>query len=346
MIRNQLYRKSLEKLIPFIETERKAILITGASGLIGSTIVDLFMLGQKLGKDNHIFALGRSQTNLESRFSEYLSQKNFHILEQDICNPLPQDADFDYIIHGASNADPTKYAKFPVETMLTNLQGGINILEYGRSNTKCKITILSTFEVYGNVGKDSYEETDAGVVDINALRSCYPESKRALEVLARSYHHEYGVHVNVARLCSIFGPTMSQEDSKAHAQFLWNAVRHQNIALKSDGSQRRTYCYVNDAITAILCILFHGKEAESFNVCNENCVVSISELAALIAKKVGVNVVFESPSEFEQKAYSKTQNCILDNSKLRELRWKGQYTINEAIDECIDIMILDQENIH
>lgn len=346
MIRNLLYRKSLERLIPFIETERKSILITGASGLIGSAIVDLLMLGQRIGKENNIFALGRSRKNLESRFSEYLLKKNFHILEQNICNPLPPDTDFDYIIHGASNADPTKYAKYPVETMLTNLQGGINILEYGRSHTKCKITILSTFEVYGNAGKDSYEEADAGVVDINALRSCYPESKRALEVLARSYHHEYGVHVNVARLCSIFGPTMSQEDSKAHAQFLRNAVRHQNIALKSDGSQRRTYCYVNDAIIAILRILLHGKEAESYNVCNENFVVSIAELATLFAKKVGSNVVFESPSAFEQKAYSKAQNCILDNSKLKELGWKGQYTIDEAIDDCIDIMVLAQENNH
>lgn len=338
MIRNKLYRDSIERLISAIEVDGKSFLITGASGLIGSALVDLLMLGNRYGKNNEVYVLSRSRAKIEKRFVEYISERNFHIIEQDICKPLPQWIDLDFIIHGASNADPVSYAKHPVETILTNILGGRNVLDYGKIHPLCKITVLSTFEVYGRANKDTYKEIDAGVVDINAFRCCYPESKRTLEVLSRSYYDEYSVHVNVARLCSIFGPTMNADDSKAHAQFLRNAVRHQNVVLKSEGLQRRTYCYVNDAITAILFVLFHGLDSESYNVSNENCVLSISELANMIARKVGVDVIFELPSALEQKGYSNPQNCILDNSKLRNLGWQGQYRMDDAISECIDIL--------
>lgn len=338
MVGNKIYRESLQQVIPAVEVTNKSFLVTGATGLIGSCMIDLLMIANEKGAKNHVYALGRSRAKLENRFSTFTNNEYFHIIEQNVLDPLSDDLIFDYIIHGASNADPVSYAKYPVETMTTNIMGGYNILEYGRKHTDCKITLLSTFEVYGNTGNDVYKEEDAGIIDFNAFRSCYPESKRSLEILSRCYVNEYGVNVNVARLCSIYGPTMLANDSKAHAQFMRNALEGKDIVLKSKGLPRRTYCYVVDAVTGILAVLFRGMAEESYNICNDQAIASIAEVAHICAEIAGTKVVFDLPSDIEAKGFSKPQNCILDNSKLRSLGWNGKYEVNRGFAECIQIL--------
>ena len=333
-----LYINSLHKVIDTVEVNRKRFLITGASGLIGSCLTDLLMEANLSGRENHVYALGRSKSKLEKRFSDYLESSYFHIIEQDVCQPLDVSLEFDYIIHGASNADPVSYAKYPVETMTINLLGGINVLEYGKKHPNCQIVILSTFEVYGNAGKDEYSEEDAGLLNFNQLRSCYPESKRSIETLSICYYDEYGVKVNIGRLASIYGPTMAENDSKAHAQFLRNALDGKDIVLKSKGEQRRTYCYVIDAITGILSVLFHGDYGTAYNISNENAVVSIAEVAQTVAGIAGTNVIFDLPNEVEAKGFSKPQNCILKNNKLRALGWHGWYDLQAGIEETYMIL--------
>lgn len=345
MIENRIYRNSLSQVLSCIRPCKKTFLITGATGLIGSCITDLLMLANQKGKQNHVYTLGRSRGKLEKRFATYISNNYFHIIEQDICNPILNELEFDFIIHAASNADPMSYAKYPVETMITNIIGGYHVLEYGRKHSNCKITLLSTFEVYGNNGNNIYKETDAGVIDFNKFRACYPESKRSLEVLSRCYVDEYGVNVNIARLCSIYGPTMLVDDSKAHAQFLKNALDNKDIVLKSYGTQQRTYCYVIDAITAIFTILFDGATKESYNISNENAVSSIANIAKVIASIAGQKVISELPSDMETKGFSKPQNCILDNSKLRNLGWRGKYDIVKGFTECYNILKLTQKEV-
>ena len=165
-----------------------------------------------------------------------------------------------------------------------------NILEYGRKHTSCRIILMSTFEVYGNTGKDVYTESESGVIDFNAFRACYPESKRSMEILSRCYVNEYNVNVRVARLSSIYGPTMAANDSKAHAQFLRNALECKDIVLKSEGLPRRSYTYVVDAITGLLCVLFRGIVAESYNISNENAISSIAEiiLSKIVSRMSGL----------------------------------------------------------
>lgn len=338
MVENSIYKESLLRVVPAVEVSGKHILVTGASGLIGSCLIDLMMLANETGKQNHIYALGRSQAKLEKRFSAFVGNVFFHIIEQDVCQQLPEELVFDYIMHGASNADPVSYAKYPVETMTTNIMGGLNILEYGKKHPDCRITLLSTFEVYGNTGSDEYSESDAGVIDFNAFRSCYPESKRSIEILSRCYVSEYGVNVNVARLCSIYGPTMLANDSKAHAQFIKNALEGKDIVLKSQGLPRRTYCYVVDAVTGILKVMFCGKVSESYNISNDQAVASIAEVAQIAAGISGTKVVFDLPSEIEAKGFSKPQNCILNNQKLRDLGWRGAYSVKDGMAETINIL--------
>lgn len=338
MINNQIYRESLEQVLNAIEVSNASFLVTGASGLIGSCLIDLLMLANGKGSNNKVYALGRSKEKLESRFPDYVGSPYFVILEQNICQPLDDTLQFDYIIHGASNADPISYAKYPVETMTTNIMGAYNVLEYGRKHNSSKILLMSTFEVYGYTGSDVYTEPDAGIIDFNAFRACYPESKRSMEILSRCYVSEYNVNVRVARLSSIYGPTMAADDSKAHAQFLRNAMDGKDIVLKSEGLPRRTYTYVVDAVTGLLCVLFHGVIAESYNISNENAIASIAEVAKICAEIAGTKVIFDIPTELEAKGFSKPQNCILDNSKLKSLGWQGSYTIKRGFSECYNIL--------
>ena len=338
MVENSVYRKGLEEAIPDIAICNGRVLVTGASGLIGSCIIDLLMLANEKGRIFDIYALGRNAEKLKLRFSAYAESSNIHFIEQNVCSPLNDDYEYDYIIHGASNADPRNYAIYPAETMLINIKGTENVLEYCRRHPQTKAIILSTFEVYGNAGKEIYSETDSGVVDLNQLRSCYPESKRCAEILTRCYVDEYKVKAVIGRLCSIYGPTMAKDDSKAHAQFIRNALNSEDIVLKSKGEQRRTYCYVMDAIMGILCVLSKGISGEAYNISYEGSIASIADVAHTIANIARTKVVFSIPDDIEKKGFSKPQNCILDNSKLKSLGWSGRYSLEEGLNETIKVL--------
>ena len=322
MTRNTIYREALERVLPEVAIKDGKVLVTGATGLIGSCIIDLLMLSNEHGRRFEVYALGRSKEKLSARFDAFKQSKHLHFVEQDIVKPLESGISYDYIIHGASNADPRNYALYPAETMLINLEGAKNVLNYCKENLNTKVLLMSSFEVYGNAGKDVYSESDCGVLDINMIRSCYPESKRCMEIMARCYVDEYGVNAVIGRLSSIYGPTMAKNDSKAHAQFIRNGLDGENIVLKSKGEQRRTYCYVIDAVTGLLCVLAKGEKGEAYNIANENAVVSIADVANTVANIARTKVVFDLPDDVEKKGFSVPQNCILDNSKLRSLGWK------------------------
>ena len=338
MIGNTVYRESLARVIPEIAIPDGNVLVTGASGLIGSCIVDLLLLSNDFGRHFDVYALGRNAEKLKKRFAAFENSTHFHVIEQDVRIPLDNSASFDFIFHGASNADPRNYALYPVETMLINMEGATNILEYCRVHPDTKVLMMSTFEVYGSAGKDVYSESDCGVVDINKLRSCYPESKRCIEVLTHCYVDEYNVKAVIGRLSSIYGPTMAKDDSKAHAQFINNGLHGEDIVLKSKGEQRRTYCYVVDAVTGLLRVLAKGAVGEAYNIANENAVVSIAEVAQTVASIAGTNVIMQLPDDLEKKGYSAPQNCILDNTKLKGLGWNGHYDISKGVKECLDVL--------
>ena len=338
MIKNIIYREAIERAIPKIVIEDGNVLVTGASGLIGSCLIDLLLYSNRKGRHFNVYAIGRSEEKLNNRFADHKNLDSLHIIEQDIRKPLPNDLMFDYVFHGASNADPRSYALYPAETMLINIEGGVNVLNYCKDHPTTKALMMSTFEVYGNTGKDVYKETDFGVIDLNKIRSCYPESKRNMELLTRCYVEEYGVKAVIGRLCSIYGPTMARDDSKAHAQFIRNGLKGENIVLKSKGEQRRTHCYVLDAVTGLLFVMGNGEEGETYNISNEKSVASIAEVAQMVATTVGTKVVFDQPNEIEKQGFSVPQNCILDNKKLKSLGWEGDYTLSEGINECIEIL--------
>lgn len=334
-----VYKEEICQISKSIPVKDCTILVTGATGMIGSAIIDaLLNANHEFGKNIKILALGRNLEKMENRFS-YDKSSFLSFVKQDIMTPLTVEANIDYIIHTASNADPRNYALFPAETLLGNVYGTRNMLEYCRVNKKTRLLVTSTFEVYGKkTGVDEYRENDSGEIDLNQIRSCYPESKRTAEILMRCYKKEYDVNIVIARLCSIYGPTMSKNDSKAHAQFIRNGIAKENIVLKSEGLQRRTYCYLMDAVSGILTVLFYGQNGEAYNISNEKSVASIAELAELVAKICGTEVIKLPPDSIEQQGFSRPQNCILINDKLLGLGWTSNYSLEEGLRKTIEIL--------
>lgn len=337
-ITSQTYRSSLRSLFPLLPEKRDAaVLVTGATGLIGSCIVDALLLSNAEAQTGyHAIALGRSEEKLRQRFLYAKSGVSF--IAQDINEPFTGTVRPDIILHAASNADPVSYALYPAQTLLTNIYGTKNMLDVAR-DCGAKLLLTSTFEVYGKIeGNDVYSEDMSGAIDQTQIRSCYPESKRSAELLLRCYVQQYGLDAAIARLCSIYGPTMLANDSKAHAQFIRNGLAGENIVLKSEGKPRRTYCYAIDAVAGLLTILKNGVSGEAYNVSNEKSVASIAEVARTVAEICGTEVVFDLPDEIEKKGFSKPQNCILDNTKLRGLGFRGRYTLEDGLRETIAIL--------
>lgn len=334
LINSSLYKESITSIASEISVDGGRILITGGSGLIGRCVVDVLrQANQSFGKHFTIFAMGRNAEKLSEAFGD---NDDVLCLVQDICNPIAVEQ-LDYIIHTASNADPVSYAKYPVETIMTNVLGSKNVLEYCKYN-KTRALFTSSFEVYGKLEQDEYGENDYGIIDLNILRNCYSESKRMSEMLFKSYYDEYVTNCVIVRLPSVYGPTMQMNDSKAHAQFFRNALEGQNIVLKSKGTQKRSYCYVIDAVSGILRVLINGKSGEVYNIANENSTATIAEVAHVIANISQRKVIYDLPTEIESKGFSKPQNCVLKNERIKKLGWQGKYDLTKGIEETINIL--------
>ena len=328
------YKNAIRDIVGEMSINNAKVLVTGASGMIGSSLTDaLIYANQNRGLSLEIFVLGRNKESLEERFGYDRSVK---YIVQDVMDKLP-DVEFDYIFHLASNADPVSYAKYPVETAMINIIGTKNLLDYCMGR-KTRLLFTSSFEVYGKTGKDVFSENDYGVIDIDVLRNTYPQSKRMAEMLIKASVSEYGVNAVTARLSSVYGPTMKNNDSKAHAQFLRNAVKGEDIVLKSKGEQRRTYTNVFDAVSGLIAVMEKGKSGEAYNVGNGDSVLSIAELAGIIADLSGTKVVFELPDELESKGFSKPQNCILNTEKIEQLGWKAKYPIRDGLQVTLKML--------
>lgn len=336
IIESKKYISEVRQIAKLIPSEDLTVLVTGATGLIGSCIVDVFLHASN--SNIKVIVLGRNKDKLKARFN-YAKHKDINYVAQNVIQPLEIPESIDYIIHAASNADPVSYSLYPVETILTNIYGTNNMLNYCKEHKSTRLLLTSTFEVYGQIkNQNVYIEEDSGEIDLNAVRSCYPESKRCAEILMRCYQKEYDINCTIARLSSIYGPTMNRNDSKAHAQFIRRGLAGKDIILKSKGDQKRTYCYLMDAISGILTVLFKGKCGEAYNISNENSIVTIADVANAVASICGTKVVFDNPDSIEQQGFSRSQNCILDNKKLRELGWHGKYSLNNGLLSTIHIL--------
>lgn len=342
-----LYIKDLEDTARRLECQdilrNNSVLVAGASGLIGSYIVDVLLTANRLLDTNiTVFALGRNQKRLEKRFKGIKTEKLIYI-EHDIQNPLEHDIKADYIIHAASNAYPAVFAEDPVGTMMSNMVGTFQLLEFARKCAARRMLFVSSGEVYGQYDGTStaYGEEYSGYLDILQPRSCYPSSKRAAETLCCSYRKQYGTDVVIARPCHIYGPNVTDSDNRATVQFIENVCHGKDIVLKSAGNQLRSYCYIADCVSALFTILFKGAGGEAYNIANPAAKVTIAQFANIVAEQAGRKVVFVSPDQKALSERSPISRQVLDSEKLEQLGWHGVFTVPKGIAHILKI--LEQE---
>ena len=318
--------------------QNAAVMVTGATGMIGACLTDLLVcLNRARNLNRRVIAPCRSAARARARFS-YAPE--VEILVHDVLSPADKLPRADFIVHAASNAHPTAFSADPVGTMLANINGTLHLLNHLRATGGHRFLFISTGEIYGEnpAVTDGFSEDDFGKIDSMNPRACYPESKRAAETLCASYVRQYGADAVAARLCYVYGPTLSPANSRADAQFLRKALAGEDIVLKSAGSQVRSYCQVTDAAAALLTILLRGETGAAYNVANRDSVHSIREYAETLAALAGVGVTFDLPPESERQGYSAVTRAVQKPDRLEALGWSPRLTLREGLLHTLAIL--------
>lgn len=344
---NALYQDDIKNVIeqklPWEKLHNSSVLISGATGLIGSFLIDVIMrMNEQMTLNCMIYALGRSKERAQKRFAYCYDSPLFQFISYDINKHLDKEDidDVDFVIHLASNTHPMAYSTDPIGTITTNIIGTQNMLEFAYKHHAKRCVFASSNEVYGENRGDveKFDETYCGYIECNTLRAGYPESKRCGEALCQAYIKQKGMDIVIPRLTRSYGPTILKSDTKAISQFIQKAISGENIVLKSKGTQFYSYTYMADAVSGLLYVLLLGKCGEAYNIADEASDIMLKDLAHLIAESVGQEVVFELPDEVEAAGYSKATKARLLNEKLQGLGWRAQYDIKRGIERTIQIL--------
>ncbi|MGN0376893.1 MAG: NAD-dependent epimerase/dehydratase family protein [Suilimivivens sp.] len=333
-----LYEQELNFLkgqpMPWEKLSGKTIMISGATGMIGKCLIDLLMLRNESEKiPIHVIALSRNEERARERFDAYLDNSCFQYISCDVNRMIPECGQVDYVIHAASNTHPLQYSEDAIGTIASNVIGTKNLLDYAVSHGASHFCFVSSVEVYGENRGDTekFDEKYLGYIDCNTLRAGYPESKRLGETLCNAYYQTYGLAFSIPRLSRVYGPTMLPSDTKAISQFIRKAVAGEDIVLKSEGNQKYSYTFVTDAVSAVLYTILLGTPGEAYNVADEKSDITLKDLAEILARIAGTQVVFELPDEKERRGYSTATKAMLDADKLKRLGWNPRVHMEEGL---------------
>lgn len=297
----------------------KSVLVTGATGLLGRTVVEL--LACLPGCAPH--ALVRAERPTLPFVGACA------VIGGGLAGLRACDVEFDHIVHCASPSDPASFARSPADVLRVNMDYAQGLLERLRHQGHGRLCLVSSGEVYGvTEARDAvFVEEAICFVDVVSARSCYPIGKIAAEALCVAYRAQHGVESVVARPCHLFGPNFKPADSHAVCAFLQKALARSPIQLNSSGRKARNYLYVVDAAAAIVHLLLYGKAVEAYNIAS-NDVVSIAALATLIGKMAGVAVRF--PENIPNEVNGCQRN-VLSNKKLLSIGWQQRFSLEQAL---------------
>lgn len=344
---NELYMEDVCRVaeldLPWDRFKNKSIMLSGATGLIGSFFVDVILEKNRTSDLNcTVYALGRNEEKAHKRFCKYAKDEHFVFLQYDVQKPFVQDdlGVVDYVLHLASNTHPMQYSTDPIGTITTNIIGLQNMLEFAVLHNATRFAFASSNEIYGENRGDVelFEEDYCGYINSNTVRAGYPESKRCGEALCQAYKSQKNLDVVIPRFTRSYGPTMLMTDTKAISQFIKKGIAGEDIVLKSAGTQYYSYTYMADAVSGLLTVLLCGESGEAYNIADVQSDIMLKDLASVIAEMNGKKVVFELPDEIEAAGYSKATKARLDGTKLKELGWRPVYDIRTGLQKTINIL--------
>ena len=301
------------------------ILITGGAGFIGSHLTD------RLLEANHeVLVVDNLYTGSRKNFEHHLSNPGFEFLRHDVTIPLF--VEVDAIFNLASPASPVHYQKFPVQTIKTNVLGAINMLGLAK-RLNVPIFQASTSEVYGDPAVSPQNEEYWGNVNPVGIRSCYDEGKRAAESLFMDYNRQYSIPIRLFRIFNTYGPRMSLEDGRVVSNFITQALSGQPITIYGDGNQTRSFCYVDDLVSAFVKSLDNKSNLLGpLNVGNPN---EISMLE--IAKKILELTNSKSEICYKELPLDDPKQRKPDITRIeRELGWSPKVSLEDGLTRTIE----------
>lgn len=309
--------------------EGKSVLVTGATGYIGSFCVRSLLASKYNIK---VIALARNEDKAKQMYD---TNQNLKILVQDINAPVTTDEKIDYIIHTAGVTASKDFVEKPVETIWTSVNGTRNILELAKEKKCLGVVYISSLEIYGIPQREDVTEKDYGYIDILSPRGSHPESRRMAENLCISYGTEYNVPVKIARLTQTFGAGISKNDSRVYAQFAKSVIDKKDIILHTEGFTKRCYCYITDAITGIFTVLTKGENNMAYNVANKNTYTTIYGMAQSLVNE-NTNVVYDIDNK--DRGYNPEVKISMDTRHLELLGWRAKVSLKEMFERLINSM--------
>lgn len=348
IIRQDLDRITSSEIINWKRFENKTVLISGANGMLPSYMVEtLLFLNEKFSYNVKVIALVRNIEKAKKVFAEYDGNPMLEYLVQDIAEPIKYEGKVDFMVHAASQAAPSYYGVDPVGTFKANTLGTINMLELAKEKTVEGILYFSTGSVYGDIPGEKVllDENMSGNVNILEVRNCYSESKRAGENACVCYNYQYNLPTKIVRIFHTFGPKVNLNDGRVFSDFCKNILNNENIVLKSDGSAKRSFLYVADAVIAYFKVLLDGENAKAYNVGgdkdHEISIKDLSEMLVGLYPEKKLQVIFDINKD--DLTYSKMrtpQKQILPKlDKIMGLGWHIETSVEDCFKRTIEALM-------
>jgi UDP-glucuronate decarboxylase len=306
-------------------SNRKRVLITGGAGFLGSHLSE-----RLLNEGCDVLCVDNFYSGTKDNITHLLKNPHFELMRHDVTFPLFVEVDEIYNL--ACPASPIHYQRDPVQTTKTSVHGAINMLGLAK-RTKAKIFQASTSEVYGDPEVHPQAEGYWGRVNPIGIRSCYDEGKRCAETLFFDYHRQHELDIKVVRIFNTYGPRMHPNDGRVVSNFIVQALRGENITIYGDGSQTRSFCYVDDLIEGFVLLMSSPKDVTGpINIGNPG-EFTILELAETILRMVGGS----SRLELKPLPQDDPKQRKPDITQAREtLGWEPKVNLEEGLEKTID----------
>jgi UDP-glucuronate decarboxylase len=306
-----------------MESTSKTVLITGGAGFIGSHLCDYY-----ISEGYHVLCMDNLFTGREENIQHLRNERNFEFVLHDVTEPFF--AKVDLILNFACPASPVHYQYDPIKTLKTSVIGTLNMLGLAKKNG-ARILHASTSEVYGDPHVHPQPENYWGNVNCTGPRSCYDEGKRAAETLCFDYYREHSVDIRVIRIFNTYGPRMAVDDGRVVSNFICQALKNEDLTVYGDGSQTRSFCYVDDLVRGITKMMDHDDFIGPVNLGNEG-EFTVRELAEkVIAKVGGTSKVVQKPLPLDDP---KVRRPCTDLA-LEKLAWKAEIALDKGLDPTI-----------